>query len=65
MTKSEAEKFARQCLYNYRENAARLAQKLDKYEIARRKGSRTEQKYSDNKRTGTYIDSTPEWIEEM
>ena len=65
MTKAEAEKFARQCLYNYRENAARFAQKQDKYEIARLKGSRTEQNLSDGRKVVTYIDSTPWWIEEI
>ena len=66
MTKTEAESLARQCLYNYRENAARLAQKLDKYEIVRQRGSRTVQKFGDGGvAIVTYIDSTPLWIDEM
>ena len=66
MTRTEAEKYARQCLYNHRENIARLAQKLDKYEIVRRKGSRVEQTYGDSGRASvTYIDPMPLWVEEM
>ena len=63
MTKAEAEKFVRGTLYNYRQNAARLAQKLDKYEIAKRGGSRAVQMFGDGSKMVSYIDSTPWWIE--
>ena len=67
MTKSEAEQFARRCLYNYHENAARLEQKLFKYEIAREKGSRVIQQFHERpgKVSAGYIDSIPSWLEEV
>jgi hypothetical protein len=67
MTKAEAEKFARRCLYNYRENAARLEQKLFKYEIARERGSRIEQQFNERggKASAGYIESVPGWLEEI
>jgi hypothetical protein len=65
MTKAEAERFARSCLYNYRENTARLEQKIFKYEIAKEKGSRIEQQFRERggKASASYIDSVPDWLE--
>jgi hypothetical protein len=67
MTRTEAEQFARRCLYNYRENAARLEQKIFKYEIARERGSRIEQQFGERggKASAGYIESVPGWLEEI
>ena len=65
MTKAEAEQFARRCLYNYRENAARLEQKIFKAEIMRERGSRVIQQFDERggKAGAGYVDSIPCWLE--
>ena len=67
MTRTEAEKFARSCLYNYREDIARLEQKRLKLEAARRRGSYLGQEYRERpgRMSARYIDSVPGWLEEI
>ena len=67
MTKSEAESFARKCLYNYREDTGRLEQKRLKLEIAKERGSYLGQEYRERpgKASAKYVDSVPGWLTEI
>jgi len=66
MTKNDAEKFARTCLYFHRENVARLEQKRLKLQIARENGSLVVQNYREQAGRASvhYVDSVPAWIED-
>lgn len=64
MTRNEAEKFARSCLYNYREDVARLEQKRLKLEnLSSLKG--VDYNNDAGKVSARYIDSVPWWLEEQ
>ena len=62
MTKTEARRFARQCLCNYREDLSRLEQKiLKKDSLSSLKG--IEYGNEAGKTTAGYVDSVPWWLE--
>ena len=67
MTRTEAEKFARSCLYNFREDVARLEQKKLKLGAVRQRGSYLGQEYRDRpgRMSARYVDSVPGWLEEV
>ena len=62
MIRTEAEKFARGCLYSYREEIARLEQKRFKLETLSSSKS-VEYGNESGKSSAHYVDSVPWWLE--